>query len=335
MRLGQLSVMSCLFLATTLSPEICRSETSVRSERSRAIEQLTSHGRLSAAIDSSKSLIAAEQGNPVGYLLLATAYYAINSQFRNDSYADSVSQTLDTTISMAERRAREDRDPTEMYFILGSAYGCRALYRSIHGGWFEALKDGVHSHSNMEKAYHRDSTFADALSGIGAYDYWKSAKAKILTSLPAGKDRRTQGIDEILRAVRARGYLHVSARRSLLAIYFNEKRYLDLLAVGDSLAADGFLDPNSRLHMARALIKLKRWAEADQALDRVLAEWESSPYYYPCSRDEVYYLKSRIYSGQGDEVKARECLKRVFDDQQDCEKSEYYKQSLSTAKDLD
>jgi len=335
MRSKQLSVMSCLLLATILSPEFCRSETSILSDRARAIEQITSLGRLSAAIDSSKSLIEAEQENPVGYLLLATAYYAINSQFRNDSYADSVSQALDTTISMAERLAREVKDPTEMYFILGSAYGCRALYRSIHGGWFEALKDGVHSHSNMEKAYHRDSTFTDALSGIGAYDYWKSAKAKILTSLPTGKDRRTQGIDEILRAVKARGYLQVSARRSLLAIYYNEKRYLDVLQVGDSLAADGLLDPNSRLHMARALIELKRWAEADQALDRVLAEWENSPYYDPCSRDEVYYLKARIYSGQGEEAKAQECLKRIFDNQQDCEKSEYYKQSLSSAEGLD
>jgi tetratricopeptide (TPR) repeat protein len=322
--------MAALALALSV-----HAETSIRSARVASISSLTAHGALQAAIDSSRVIVAAERENPVGYLYLALAYYAVNNQYRNDSYADSVSMALDTAIAIAERRADRDKDPTEMYFVLGSAYGCRALYRSIHGGWFGAFKDGVHSSSNLEKVRDRDSTFTDALAGIGAYHYWKSAKAKILTMLPFVKDRREQGIGEILAAVKAGGFVVASARKSLLAIHFNEKKYLDVLAVGESLAADSLLDPNSRLHTARALIKLKRWTEAEAALDQVLDTWEHSPYFDACGRDEVTFLKAELSAQQGDSTKAKMFLKQILDDQDHCEQNEYYQQSLSSAKGLD
>jgi tetratricopeptide (TPR) repeat protein len=330
----QRHIICGLLLAAVLVAATAHAGTPIWGERAKVITGLTSHGQFAPAIDSSRLLIAAEPDNPVGYVLLALAYYGINNQYRNDSYADSVSCALDTAIAMAERRADRDKDPTGMYFVLGSAYGCRALYRSIHGGWFGAFKDGVHSCSNLEKVRDRDSALIDALSGIGAYHYWKSAKAKILTVLPFVRDRRKQGISEILMAIKAGGFMAVSARKSLLAIYFNEKRYADVLAVGDTLVADSLLDPNSRLHTARALIKLERWDEANRALDQVLAAWESSPYYDPCGRAEVLYLRAEIYVGQGNAAKARECLKQIFDDEGRCEKNEYFQQSLSSAENL-
>lgn len=330
----QQGILCGLILVALFLPGMVRSETSVWGEETRTISRLTSQGQFPAAIEGSQSLVRAEPKNPLGYLLLAMAYYGINNQYRNDKYADSVSCALDTAIAIAERRADTEKDPTEMYFILGSAYGCRALYRSIHGGWFGAFKDGVHSCSNLEKVRDRDSIRIDALSGIGAYHYWKSAKGKILTVLPFVKDRRKQGISEILRAVKAGGLTSVPARKSLLAIYFNEKRYLDVLAVGDTLAADGLLDPNSRLHLARALIKLKRWAEAGQALDQVMTSWKSSPYFDSCGQYEITYLRAEIYVGEGDKARARESLKQIFDRENSCEMNEYFQQSLSSANNL-
>ena len=325
MKPTRLPIACGLVLAAVFLPGTTWSETSVRGEAALAVNQLTIHGEFSGAIDSSRSLTASEPDNPVGYLLLALAYYAINSQYRNDNYADSVSWALDTTIALAERRADREPDPTETYFVLGSAYGCRALYRSIHSGWYGAFKDGVHSSSNLGKAYQRDSSLTDALSGVGAYHYWKSAKSGILGVLPFVKDRRKQGIAEILSSVEAGGFMAVSARKSLLAIYYNEKQYEEVLAVGDSLASHSLLDPNCSLHIARALIKLKRWAEANLTLDRVLAAYENSPYFDTCGCDEVIYLQAEICAGQGDVIKARQYLQQILDDKDRCQKNEYYR----------
>ena len=244
-------------------------------------------------------------------------------------------RAIDTAIAMAERRSDRDRDPMPMYFILGSAYGCRALYRSIHGGWFGAFKDGVHSCTNLEKVQDRDSLKLDVLSGIGAYHYWKSAKAKILTALPFVKDRRQQGIGEIHRAIEAHGLMAVSARRSLLAIYFNEKRYADLLAIADSLASDSLLDPNSRLHTARALIKLQRYAEAERALGDVLDAWRRSPYLDSCGQAEAWYLQAEVNLRRGDSLQARQLLNQIMGSEDRCSGNDYFKQSLSSARNLD
>jgi hypothetical protein len=90
----------------------------------------------------------------------------------------------------------------------------------------------------------------------------------------------------------------------------------------------------TRLHTARALIKLQRWTEACQALDQVMANWESSPYFDPCSGAEVAYLRAEIFAGTGDTSRVQECLKQIFDAQHQCEKNDYFQQSLSSARNM-
>lgn len=330
-----LLIIVALVACSELSPRaMAQSMTSIRSERARTVAGLTIKGEFAAALDSCHAIVREEPANPVGYFLLATAYYTINNQFRNDHYADSVSTAVDTAIALARKRTEDSRNSAEWHFVLGSSFGCRALYRSLHGGWWGAFRDGHNGCVNLEKAYDKDTSFTDALSGVGAYHFWKSAKAKILTFLPFVSDKRDEGIAELRRAVAAHGTMSVNAQRSLLPIYYEQKQYDAAVALADSLATEHLLDPNSRLHLARSLIALKQWDQAMQALDQVLSEWKNSPYYDSCAEPEVLYLKATIYKGRGESAEAQKCLDQIFAAKAACDNNQYYQQSLSSANDL-
>jgi len=315
-------------------PIEAQTETSLRSQGAKEVTLLIWGQEFSSAIERCHQLIADEPENPVGHFLMGLTYYAINNQFRNDFYADSVIENLNAAISCAEIKIKEEKGNPDWYFVLGSAYGCRALYRSIHGGWWGAFRDGHHSCSNLEKAFKLDSTLTDALSGMGAYHYWKSAKTKVLTVLPFVGNKRKQGISEILEAVNANGIMSQSARKSLLPIYFNEKNHEQVLALADSLDAMNILDLSSSLHLARALIELGRWSDAEQALGEVEAAWSSSIYNDPCGATEVLYLRARILRAQGDIIGVKECLKRLSAMEDSCAANAYFRQTLSNAREL-
>ena len=309
-------------------------ELSIRSDRVREITQLIWDAKFDTAIDSCHQLVQEEPANPLVYFLLGIAYYSINNQYRNDKYSDSAGRYLDSAIVRAGAGIEKEKDQADMYFVLGSAYGCRALYRTIHSGWWGAFRDGHHSCDNLEKAYDLDSSFTDALSGMGAYHYWKSAKAKVLNWLPFVADRRKQGIAEIQKAVKAGGTMAPSANKSLLAIYFNEGRNEEVVALADSLASQNLLDPNSQLHKARALIALKRWEDAGRALAEVLTQYEKSNYNDECGAYEVVYLKAKILMGQGDLAGAREYVRQIMAADTTCKANGYFKQSLMSSKEL-
>jgi hypothetical protein len=277
-------------------------------------------------------LVAEEPQNPVGYFLSGLAYYSIINQFRNDIYADSVVSNLDIAIRLAQEKA--DKKRPDWNFILGSAYGCRALYRSLHGGWWGAFRDGQHSCSSYEKAYEQDTTFTDALLGIGAYHYWKSAKAKILTIMPFVGDKRKQGIAEIERGIRSGGIGAISGIKSLMPIYHNEKRYADVLTLGDSLIVTKSLDPNSRLHLARAFIALRRWSDAETTLNEIQHLYENSEYCDSCGATEVLYLKAQMLLGQGDSTMARINLRQIISMDSTCAQNAYFRQTSLEAKEL-
>ena len=90
-----------------------QNETSIRSGRVSQITELSSQGQFAAALDSSRALVRSEPANPVGYFLLATTYYTINNQFRNDHYADSVSVCVDTAIALAKKRTDNGQSKAE------------------------------------------------------------------------------------------------------------------------------------------------------------------------------------------------------------------------------
>jgi tetratricopeptide (TPR) repeat protein len=307
---------------------------SIKSEWTHKITQILWDGKLADAVDSSSSLISEEPDNPLGYFLKGLAYYSILNQYRNDNYADSAKCYLDTAITISQKIVNKDKSNSEANFILGSAFGCRALYRSLHAGWWGAFRDGQHSCSCLEKAYEIDTSLTDALSGIGAYHYWKSAKAKILTLMPFVGNKRKQGIEEMEQGIAGRGVMHISAMKSMLPVYYNEKLYDDVLALGDSLSALNSLDPNSRLHLARTFTALKRYEDTDSLLDDVESIYRNSIYYDSCGATEALYLRAQAQLARGDTAAARKNIERIISMNPVCTENAYFRQTVIDAGEL-
>jgi hypothetical protein len=325
-------VVTCLLNVNAIPALPAKAETTIRSERVRLITQFISTGDFDSAMQNCRQLMVEEPGNLVNSFLMGLTYFSITSQYRNDLFADSVIYYLDNAIFLAQKSIHGYSGQAENYYILGSAYGCRALFRSIHGGWWGAFQDGRHSCSNLERAYGLDSTLTDALAGIGAYHYWKSAKTKIISWLPFASDKRDQGISEIIKAMVSNGIMAANAKKSLLSIYFNQKRFNDVLAMGNSLDSANFLDPNSHLHLARALIELKNWGDAERVLDEIQAKMGKSNYYDLCGASEVLLLRARILLGRGDTIKAKQFLQEIISMEHTCKSNAYFRQTLSNAR---
>jgi tetratricopeptide (TPR) repeat protein len=307
---------------------------SLKSERVHVITQMLWNGKLVDAVDSISLVISEEPANPLGFFLKGLAYYSILNQYRNDNYADSANNYLDTAITMSQQIVEKEKSNAEMNFILGSSFGCRALYRSLHTGWWSAFRDGQHSCSYLEKAYEKDTTLTDALSGVGAYHYWKSAKAKILTLVPFVGNKRKQGLEEMQKGITSKGFMYISAIKSMLPVYYNEKRYGEVLAFGDSLIALNSLDPNSRLHLARAYIASHRFGDADSTLDDIQSIYRNSPYYDSCGAAEALYLKAQSQLAQGDTAAAKANIEHIISMNPVCTENAYFRQTAIEAKNL-
>ncbi|MGB5106624.1 MAG: hypothetical protein WBP42_07900 [Candidatus Zixiibacteriota bacterium] len=323
-----------LFLVSIPLTTSVDAATSLDDAKAQAILQSIWRYQFEAALDSSRQLIVEEDSNAVGYFLMGLVYYSIANQYRSDRDVDSITHYLDVAIKLAQHELKTNEPTPESYYVLGSSYGCRALFRSIHGGWWGAFRDGHHSCSNLEKALALDSSLTDAFSGIGAYHYWKSAKSKKIAFLPFISDQRKVGLAEIYRAIEANGVMEPNARKALLPIYNYEKRYDETLALADTLAVDGFFDSNSQLHAIRALIELTHWSAADSALDVVAGAWALSEYADSCGSSELLFLRAQIRVGQGKLAEAKELVQNINSAKRDCEKNEYFHDTLGKAKAL-
>ena len=140
------------------------------------------------------------------------------------------------------------------------------MHRAFHGSWWGAFQDGLKCSSYLKKSLKIDSTYYDAYLGLGAYHYHKTVKSKAFLWLPFVADRRAQGIEELRLCIDS-GYLAAhNARESLLRIYFDEKRYEELLVLADSLDKLTPYDAYSLLFYARGLTAMNRLDEAGEKL---------------------------------------------------------------------
>lgn len=325
----------CMLMAILCLPCSIRADSlQVRSPQAQAAALAVWQNDFASARDSGLAFLKAEPANPIGYFLLAVTYYSISNQFRTDRCTDTTYSYLDTCITLTKTLLEDDKSNPDLYFILGSALGYRALSKGAHASWWSVLKDANSSGSNLKKCIELDSTYMDAWFGIGAAHYWKSAKAKFLTWLPFIKDNRNQGIREILLASRT-GYLaSLCAAKALLPVYQNQKYWDRIIPLGDSLHQVAPSDAGCLLYPVRALLELGRYEEAKPRLAKLRAVWEGSPYKDSCGCLEVALLEARIAIAENDIVSAREKLESIISAEDSYKGNSYYKETLQSAKSL-
>ncbi len=191
----------CLCLVAT-SPAWSRCEITpeIQSQISRGMEQ-TINNNFRGAEALFRELIVKYPRQPFGYFYYGATVQAEMLDREDYTRLNEFESALDTTILLAEDLRKQDPSDIWAWFFEGSAYLYRSFMDNKRKKMWGAFRNASKGNGRLEKALQVDSTFYDALLGVGSYKYWKSSKAGALTWLPFVADDRRKGLEMVRKAI--------------------------------------------------------------------------------------------------------------------------------------
>jgi len=237
-------------------------------------------------------VIDQDSTSPRGYFFVAAVYSNLASDYRNFRYKEEFYKHVDKAIEIGEAKEQSKTATVEDLFYYGGAVGYRGIFKSFDGDWWGAFKDGLSGRSLLGKAFDADSTYMDVYLGLGTYDYWRSAKTKVLWWLPFFSDKRDQGIEEIKRAIAHGKFASHEGMYALMRIYYDYGKYEEAIEHWEkdvkSLNPE---DPFSNYWLGMSYMGNSRYDKALSSFNTVLSVYLRSPYYDPGGEMECrYYL---------------------------------------------
>ncbi len=207
---------------------------------------------------------------------------------------------------MALKIAKAPESATAWDLVLaGGTLGISGFYRAHNGKWFAALRDASLGFHTFERAYKKDASLADALLGIGLYDYWRSHFTRKLRFLPFIADRREEGREELAQAVRESRFCSVLASISLSFIDLQEKKYDRVVSEMDRLLAKYPKNTILRMLKGETLLRLKKYPEAVKEFEAILS-------IDPAVTKSYLYLGIAFADQGNDKAKARDYLTKYL-----------------------
>lgn len=195
--------------------------------------------------NSADSLIrlrsAARPGDPLAPLAEAARLQA-EMFAREDRFAEKRMHTLlDSAETLLNRRltiAAHAADSARILYFLGVCQTHTALWESKWGSLFSAVKQGFNARDNFTAGLALDSSFAELKLGLGAYQYWKSAKGGgLLRSVGLIADQRRDGVALVRAAVAEATISADAARSALLWILLDQEAYTEAAELARGLCA--------------------------------------------------------------------------------------------------
>jgi len=332
-RLMKRHIPLILISAASLAPSLF-AQTAVRDSAVVEIARHIWNNRFSPALHQAKNIQQNETDNPLGYFLVGTVYQTISEEYRTDRFSDLVEENLSKAIKLAEKKQKKDKLNPDWPFIEGAAHSYRALHRAFHGDWWGAFKDGFSTTSGLNKALELDSSYYDAYLGLGAYDYYKTVKAKAFLWLGLVGDKREEGISKIRIAIAHGALASHNARESLMRIYFEEKRYADVIPLADSIGTIIPDDTYCLLYATISLIELGQVDSAAVSLERLRTAWQKSGYFDPLGMHEADYVEALLLARRGENDMAEAILDTLLDKREFAKSNAYFKDTLERAAEL-
>jgi tetratricopeptide (TPR) repeat protein len=213
-----------------------------------------------------------------------SSFYAGADKAKEDSEGDAVDAGVDRTFRdrMAAAKtkalalvARNKNDADALYF-LGAYYGVMAGYEaSTARKFFAAMRNGSRGVDAHEKVLKLNPDYHDANLSVGMYDYIVGGLPfayKAIAFLIGVRGNKERGISRLQTIVEKESATADDARVFLLAIYQNEKRFEDALAVVDQLSAKYPRSYLLRLEKAYTLVLLDRANDAYVVFENLLKD---------------------------------------------------------------
>jgi tetratricopeptide (TPR) repeat protein len=265
-----------------------------------------------SALTIFNNVIQADSTSPRGYFFVAATYSTLVSDYRNFNYRDEFTRNVDRAIEIGERKEKSGNATAEDIFYYGGAVGYRGIFRSHDGDWWGAFKDGLRGRKLLGRAHKADSSYMDVYLGLGTYDYWRSAKTKVLWWLPFFSDKRDKGIEEIKMAIEHGKLASHEGKYTLMRIYFDYGKYDTAVEHWeDSVKELNPEDPFSHYWLGRSYIELGQYEKALRSFEIILSVYLQSPYYDPGGEMECRYFLGLCQRELGNLAEAVEHLSRA------------------------
>lgn len=265
-----------------------------------------------SALTIFNKVIEADTTSPRGFFFVAATYSTLVSDYRNFDYRDEFTRHIDRAIEIGELKEKSGSATAEDIFYYGGAVGYRGIFRSYSGDWWGAFKDGLRGRKLLGRARGADSTYMDIYLGLGTYDYWRSAKTKVLWWLPFFSDKRDRGIEEIKTAIEHGKLATHEAKYTLMRIYFDYGKYEAAVEHWEnSVKALNPEDPFSHHWLGRSYIELGQYENALRSFEIILRVYLQSPYYDSGGELECRYFLGLCQRELGNLPEAVEHLSRA------------------------
>ncbi len=252
-----------------------------------------------------KNIIKKHSENPAGYFFYAVVLNYELEYLQSEKHENEFYSYCDLAISYGEKQLENNpKDKWAQFFIAG-ANGAKGKYEARYGKWITAFKHGWAGVVIFKKLRKKNNNMRDVIYGIATYDYWRSAKTKMMWWLPGVEDKRGISIDSLYVMKKEGVYVKESASMDLMDILYNEKRYAEVIEVADTLI--GLYPKNLKCHWekAKALLAIEKYDESRELLlkilDRIInVPFDNSPHMVLCH----YYLLKIYFNTQ----KFQQCI---------------------------
>jgi tetratricopeptide (TPR) repeat protein len=242
-----------------------------------------------------------------------SSFYAGADKANEDNEGDAVDPAVDRAfrdrMALARTKAlalvtRNKNDADAQYF-LGAYYGVMAGYEaSTARKFYSAMRNGSRSVDAHEKTVKLDPSYNDAYLSLGMYDYIVGSLPfmyKALAAVVGARGNKQRGITRLKGVIEKETATADDARVLLLAIYQNEKRYEDALALLDQLSAKYHRSYLIKLERAYTLVSLKRANDAYAAFEELLKDPAAAP-----ATDLIHYQYAEALALDHDYKRAAE-----------------------------
>ncbi len=217
-----------------------------------------------------------------------SSFYAGAENAKEENEGDVVDQAVDRAFRdrMAQAKtkalalvARNKNDADALYF-LGSFYGVMAGYEaSTARKFFGAMRNGSRSVDAHEKVLKLKPDYYDAWLSVGMYDYIVGNLPfayKALAAIAGVRGNKQRGITRLQTIIEKNAATADDARVMLLAIFQNEKRHNDSLAILEALNKKYPASYLLKLETASTLVTLNRAGEAFAIFENLLKDPSAS-----------------------------------------------------------
>jgi tetratricopeptide (TPR) repeat protein len=213
-----------------------------------------------------------------------SSFYAGAENAKEDSEGDAIDATVDRAfrdrMSQAKTKAlalvAKNKNDVDAHYFLGAYYGVMAGYEaSTARKFFSAMRNGSRCVDEHQKTLKIKPEYYDAYLSVGMYDYVVGNLPfayKTLAVLGGIRGNKQRGIERLQTLISKETATSDDARVLLLAIFQNEKRFADALALLEQLNKKY---PNSyllKLETASTFVTLSRSSDAYQIFENLLKD---------------------------------------------------------------